>query len=124
LFTNTQIPACLWLLTKGKRARDANGQPLANRRGQFLFIDAHKIGYMKDHILRDFTPAEIGRLADTFHAWQRGVGYKDIPGICKSTILEEVRTHDHVLTPGRYVRVVDAEDDGELFATKMAWLTA
>ena len=123
LFTNTQIPACLWLLTKGKNARDAGGQPLADRRKRFLFLDARKIGYMKDRVLRDFTPADIAKIADTFHAWQRGSGYEDVPGFCKSASLEDVRAHDHVLTPGRYVGAVDAEDDGELFAAKMARLT-
>lgn len=124
LFTNTQIPACLWLLTKGKNARAAHGQTLADRRGQFLFIDARKVGYMKDRVLRDFTPADIAHIADTFHAWQRGTGYEDIPGFCKAATLAEVRAHDHVLTPGRYVGAVDVEDDGELFAVKMARLTA
>ena len=46
------------------------------------------------------------------------------PGFCKSATLEDVRAYDHVLTPGRYVGAVDAEDDGELFAAKMARLTA
>lgn len=124
LFTNTQIPACIWFLTKSKGARDAHGQPLADRRGQFLFIDARKIGYMKDRVLRDFTPGDIATIADTFHAWQRGTGYEDVPGFCKAATLKDVRAHDHVLTPGRYVGAVDAEDDGELFAAKMARLTA
>ena len=124
LFTNTQIPACIWFLTKGKNARDANGQALADRRGRFLFLDARKLGYLKDRVLRDFTPDDIARIADTFHAWQRGAGYEDVPGFCKSATLDDVRQHDHVLTPGRYVGAVDAEDDGELFATKMARLTA
>lgn len=124
LFTNTPIPACLWLLTKDKNARAAQRRTLADRRGQFLFIDARKVGYMKDRVLRDFTPADIARIADTFHAWQRGTGYEDVPGFCKAATLAEVRAHDHVLTPGRYVGAVDVEDDGELFATKMARLTA
>jgi type I restriction enzyme M protein len=59
LFTNTQIPACIWFLTKDK----ANGFNLdkkkRDRRGQFLFIDARQLGYMKDRVLRDFTPTDI-----------------------------------------------------------------
>ncbi len=54
-FTNTQIPACIWLLTKDK----ANGLSLdkkkSDRRGKTLFIDARNLGYMKDRVLRDFT---------------------------------------------------------------------
>jgi type I restriction enzyme M protein len=37
--------------------------------------------------------------------------------------LEEIRTHDCVLTPGRYVGAADVEDDGEPFEQKMKRLT-
>ena len=54
-----------------------------------------------------------------------GVGdYADVPGFCKATVLEEVRKHGHVLTPGRYVGAEVQEDDGEPFEEKMARLTA
>ncbi|MDP9993814.1 type I restriction enzyme M protein [Variovorax boronicumulans] len=124
LFTNTQIPACIWFLTKDK----ANGFNLnkkkRDRRRQFLFIDARQMGYMKDRVLRDFTLADIQKVADTFHAWQQGVGYEDVKGFCYSASLEEVRKHEHVLTPGRYVGAEDQADDDEAFADKMARLTA
>jgi type I restriction enzyme M protein len=38
--------------------------------------------------------------------------------------LEEIRTHDYVLTPGRYVGAADVEDDGEPFEQKLKRLTA
>ena len=38
--------------------------------------------------------------------------------------LEEIRAHDYVLTPGRYVGAVEIEDDGEPFDEKMQRLTA
>ncbi|MCB1994863.1 MAG: type I restriction-modification system subunit M [Burkholderiaceae bacterium] len=124
LFTNTQIPACIWFLTRDK----ANGFNLnkkkRDRRGQFLFIDARQMGYMKDRVLRDFTQADIQKVADTFHAWQQGVGYEDVKGFCFSASLDDVRKHEHVLTPGRYVGAEDQADDGEVFADKMARLTA
>ena len=124
LFTNTQIPACIWLLTKDK----ANGFSLTkkkrDRRRQFLFIDARQMGYMKDRVLRDFTVPDIQRIADTFHAWQQGVDYEDVKGFCCSASLDDVRKHEHVLTPGRYVGTEDQVDDDEVFADKMARLTA
>jgi type I restriction enzyme M protein len=49
--------------------------------------------------------------------------YTDIPGFCKSATLEEIRKHNHVLTPGRYVGAAPQEDDGEPFEEKMARLT-
>ncbi|MCW0217031.1 MAG: hypothetical protein OJI67_01800, partial [Prosthecobacter sp.] len=47
-----------------------------------------------------------------------------LPGFCKSATLEEIATHGHVLTPGRYVGAEDVEDDGEPFEEKMARLVA
>jgi type I restriction enzyme M protein len=124
LFTNTQIPACIWFLTKDK----ANGFNLdkkkRDRRSEYLFIDARQLGYMKDRVLRDFTVEDIKKVADTFHAWQHGDGYENVPGFCYSASLADVRKHEHVLTPGRYVGAEAPEEDGEAFADKMARLTA
>jgi type I restriction enzyme M protein len=120
LFTNTQIPACIWFLTRNKKER--NG--FRDRSGEVLFIDARNLGYMKDRVLRDFKREDIERIAGTFHAWRKGEGYADEAGFCKSATLEEIGKHDHVLTPGRYVGAAEEEDDGEPFAEKMARLTA
>lgn len=124
LFTNTQIPACIWLLTRDKTNGLALNRKKRNRRGQFLFIDARQMGYMKDRVLRDFTAEDIQKIADTFHAWQLGDGYEDIPGFCHSATLDDIRKHDHVLTPGRYVGAAEQEEDDEPFAEKMQRLTA
>lgn len=123
LFTNTQIPACIWFLTKDKGVnRDKKKR---DRRGQFLFIDARQLGYMKDRVLRDFTVDDIQKVADTFHAWQQGEGYANVPGFCYSASLADIRDkHDFVLTPGRYVGAEEQEEDGEVFADKMKVLTA
>ncbi len=124
LFTNTQIPACIWFLTRDKRNGLALNKTKRDRRGEFLFIDARQLGYMKDRVLRDFTVDDIKKVADTFHAWQMGEGYEDVAGFCYSASLDDIRKHEHVLTPGRYVGAEEQEDDGEVFADKMARLTA
>src|SRR2546427_440770 len=47
LFYSTQIPACLWFLSRDKSgATSAGRSPLRNRRGQVLFIDTRKLGVM------------------------------------------------------------------------------
>ena len=111
LFYSTQIPACLWFLT-----RDRKGGKLRDRLGEVLFIDARKLGRMVDRTHRELTDEDITRIADTYHAW-RGEDcagdYADVPGFCKAAVLEEVRKHGHVLTPGRYVGAEAQEDDGE-----------
>ncbi|MBD3586007.1 type I restriction-modification system subunit M [Salinimonas sp. HHU 13199] len=123
LFTNTQIPACIWFLTKDKSNSVVRNEKKRDRRSEFLFIDARNLGYMRDRVLRDFTSEDIAKVADTFHAWQRGEGYEDIAGFCKSVELYEIKKHDFVLTPGRYVGAAAQEDDGEPFSEKMARLT-
>ncbi len=150
LFTNTQIPACIWFLTKNKKQRKVNDDFYRDRSGEVLFIDARKLGYMEDRVLRDFTQDDLNKVTETYHNWQTvgwvsdsvtqqtesaattdvGLGdkaanptYEDIPGFCKSAKLEDITKHDYVLTPGRYVGAAAEEDDGEPFAEKMARLT-
>ena len=122
LFRSTQIPACLWFLSRGR----GNGEERP-RRGETLFIDARKLGHMVDRAHRDLSAEEIARVADTYHAWRGKEGrgeYADVPGFCRSAGLEEIRKHGHVLTPGRYVGAAPQEDDGVPFAEKMAQLAA
>ena len=118
LFFNTQIPACLWFLTKQK----------ASRKGEVLFIDARKLGAMISRVQAELTDEVISRIGDTVAAW-RGEGgervgkYEDIAGYCRSVRLAEIAEHGHVLTPGRYVGAEAVEDDDEAFAEKMQKLT-
>ncbi|MCX8015474.1 MAG: SAM-dependent methyltransferase, partial [candidate division WOR-3 bacterium] len=53
-----------------------------------------------------------------------GGEYKDIPGFCKSATIEEIRKHEYILTPGRYVGFEIEEEDMEAFDEKMKRLTA
>ncbi|MDY4816163.1 MAG: N-6 DNA methylase, partial [Turicibacter bilis] len=48
---------------------------------------------------------------------------EDIQGFCKVASLDEIREHDYILTPGRYVGIEEADDDGEPFEEKMERLT-
>lgn len=121
LFYSTQIPVCLWFIARDKR----NGR-FKNRHGKTLFIDARKLGRMIDRIQRELTAEDIAKIADTYHAWRgdKDAGkYGDVLGFCKSIELDEIRTHGHVLTPGRYVGAKEAEEDGEPFEQKMKRLT-
>ncbi len=122
LFYSTQIPACLWFLSRRRF-----GDGLRDRRGEVLFVDARRLGRMMTRRHRELADAEIKRIADTYHAWSGGTGagdYEDVPGFCRSAPLDEVRKHGHVLTPGRYVGAEPVEDDGEPFEAKMTRLAA
>ena len=128
LFYTTQIPVCLWFLTKNKKAQtfsDGRKQH-RNREGETLFIDARNMGSMISRIHKELTADDIADIANTYHAW-RGEstkqGYGDVAGFCKSASLDDIKANDYVLTPGRYVGAAEIEDDGELFEEKMQQLT-
>jgi type I restriction enzyme M protein len=122
LFFNTQIPACIWFLTRDKRAGGRD------RRGETLFIDARKLGRMESRVFRVFDDEDIAKIAGTYHAWRHDgetcADYKDSPGFCYSANLEEIKKHDYVLTPGRYVGAEAEDEDNEAFNEKMMRLTA
>jgi type I restriction enzyme M protein len=124
LFYTTQIPVCLWFITKSKKEDTERGY--RNREKETLFIDARNIGAMVDRTHKELSDDDIASIAKTYHAW-RGEGkdgtYENIKGYCKAASLEEIQKHEYVLTPGRYVGTPDMEDDGELFEEKMTELT-
>ncbi|MHB9100362.1 MAG: nucleotidyl transferase AbiEii/AbiGii toxin family protein [Sulfuricella sp.] len=94
LFYSTQIPVCLWFLTKNKLPSPAGGitSDLAalppsrmasssirgaggegarrDRRKQTLFIDARKLGTLIDRVHRELTDADIAKITSTYHAWR------------------------------------------------------
>jgi type I restriction enzyme M protein len=121
LFFSTQIPVCLWFLSRDKRAD--NKRKVRDRRGETLFIDARKMGTLTDRVHRDLTEEDIARIADTYHAWKSGKNYEEVAGFCKSATLKEMQEQGYVLTPGRYVGATELEEDDEPFEQKMARLT-
>ena len=144
LFYNTGIPACIWFLRRQKTTRN----------NQVLFIDASEMGYMETRVHRNFSDADdedkkgdfhengwgdIQKIAETYHNWRSEADtqkenviaseekqsvYRNVKGFCKSATLEDIRKHNHVLTPGRYVGIPDEENDGIPFEEKMQTLTA
>ncbi|PKM88448.1 MAG: N-6 DNA methylase [Firmicutes bacterium HGW-Firmicutes-12] len=139
LFYNVTIPVCLWFLSKKRE----------NRKDKILFIDARKMGTMVTRKHRELSDEEIAKICDTYHNWRDGHhvsqellvaektvayvtkstekevrSYQDIQGFCKSASIEEVREHEYILTPGRYVGIENGEEDSEPFDEKMTRLTA
>jgi len=112
LFYSVTIPVTLWFISKNKK-----------QKGKTLFIDARKMGYMVDRKHRDFTDADIQKLADTFTAFQEGT-LEEVKGFCSVATIEDIQKQDYILTPGRYVGIEEQEDDGEPFEEKMTRLTS
>lgn len=78
LFYTTQIPVCLWFITKSKQARTVSrlgaspGSKITfrARHGETLFIDARNHGTMVDRTHKELTPDDIDEIARTYHAWR------------------------------------------------------
>ena len=115
LFFNTGIPACLWFVSRDR----------ANRSGKTLFIDGRNLGKMINRRNRELTEEDIARVAKAYHDFKTQNGeYQDVAGFAKVATLDEIKEHDYVLTPGRYVGSEEVEEDDEAFAEKMERLKA
>ena len=124
LFFTTQIPVCLWFLTKNKREDNVRGY--RDRQGETLFIDARQMGTMVDRVHKELTNDDLAKIASTYHAWrgeEKDGDYEDVAGYSKSASLKEIKANDYVLTPGRYVGAAELEDDGIPFEEKMRGLS-
>ena len=138
LFYTTQIPVCLWFISKDKKGNDEKGLlKRRDRQGETLFIDAREMGSMVNRTLKELTNDDIASITETYHIW-RGEElasldekskivdqkpYEDIAGYCKAVTLAEMEANDFVLTPGRYVGAAAIEGDGIPFETKMTELS-
>ncbi|WP_441004017.1 N-6 DNA methylase [Pseudocolwellia agarivorans] len=137
LFYTTQIPVCLWFISKDKRGNNEKGLlKRRDRQGETLFIDAREMGSMVNRTLKELTNDDIAKITDTYHVW-RGeelatantptentvTEYQDIAGYCKSATLADMKANGYVLTPGRYVGTAELADDGIPFETKMSELS-
>lgn len=115
LFFNTGIPACLWFVSRDR----------TNRSGKTLFVDGRNLGKMINRRNRELTEEDIARVAKAYHDFKTQNGeYQDVAGFAKVATLDEIKEHDYVLTPGRYVGSEEVEEDDEAFAEKMERLTA
>lgn len=124
MFYTVTLPCTLWFLDKGKAG--------TTRADTVLFIDARHIYRQIDRAHRDWTPAQIGFIANLVRLY-RGealdltvggdeaaakleevfggtLAYVDVPGLCKAATLAEIEAQGWSLNPGRYVGVAPGED--------------
>jgi type I restriction enzyme M protein len=124
MFYTVTLPCTLWFLDRGKE-KTTRGETV-------LFIDARHIYRQVDRAHRDWSPAQIGFIAnvvrlyrgevldytrggDEAKAKMQGVFGKkpvfaDVPGLCKVATLKEVEAQGWSLNPGRYVGVAPGEE--------------
>lgn len=117
LFINTQIPACIFFLSKKKK-----------HKGKTLFIDARNLGRLETAAQRVFDEEDVQKISDTYHAWaetgETDKTYECIPGFCKAVDKADIASQGYNLSPGRYVGAAEVEEDEAEFEEEMATLTA
>ena len=103
LFYTTGIPVSLWFIRKDKKNKDV------------LFIDARNMGEMIDRKVRELKKEDIDKISGTYRAWRNesDIPYEDVKGYCKSATLEEIRSSEYTLVPGRYVGIDDSNKMSE-----------
>ncbi|SEF96970.1 class I SAM-dependent DNA methyltransferase [Nitrosomonas ureae] len=124
MFYTVTLPCTLWFLDKGKAKTP--------RADTVLFIDARHIYRQVDRAHREWTPAQIGFIANLVRLYRGealespkvGAGdtaaklmevfggtptYRDVPGLCKAATLPEIEAQGWSLNPGRYVGVAPGE---------------
>jgi type I restriction enzyme M protein len=125
MFYTVTLPCTLWFLDRGKAQREHHADHV-------LFIDARHIYRQVDRAHRDWTPAQIGFIANLVRLYrgeapdytQGGAeaeaklkevfgaqpAYADVAGLCKAATLAEIEAQGWSLNPGRYVGVAAGEE--------------
>lgn len=83
LFLNTQIPACLWFIRRGRAEPSLHPSQRAGsfspsgrdrreggREGKILFIDARNIGHLINRRTRELSTEDIMKIANTYRLWK------------------------------------------------------
>ncbi|AYV68919.1 N-6 DNA methylase [Niallia circulans] len=119
LFYSTQIPVSLWIISKNKATKG-----FRHRKGEILFIDAKNFGNLVDRKHKELSNEEILEIANIYNSWRKeSSDYQDIKGLCKSAKIDEVREHEYILNPGRYVGVEELSEDSEEYELEVTRLT-
>ena len=88
LFLNTQIPAALWFMNRGR------GKGYA-RKNEILFIDARNLGHLINRRSRELSLEDIAQIAEVYHAWRsEDDAYIDVKGFCASVPISRVAELD------------------------------
>ena len=107
-------------MNNNKKARTLNDRQVKDRTNEILFIDLrtwneniaeYDISKRSKKRKTILTDEQIDRIKNLYFSWQTGQGYNDIPELCKSASLKEIREANYSLAPSKYVEFVDRDLD-------------
>ena len=113
LFYTVTVPCSIWIINRNKK-----------QKGKTLFINASNLGTMVTRRLRELSEEDIMKIAETYHSYQNDSNYENVKGFCYSADIDEIKSNDCVLTPGRYVGVEEADEDEIPFEERMSNITS
>lgn len=124
MFYTVTLPCTLWFLDRGKAK--------TKRADTVLFVDARHVYRQVDRAHREWTPGQIGFLANIVRLYRgeqpdytlggdeakakieevfgKKARYDDVAGLCKAATVEEIEAQGWSLNPGRYVGVAPGEE--------------
>jgi type I restriction enzyme M protein len=123
MFYTVTLPCTLWFFDRGKAK--------TKRADTVLFIDARHIYRQIDRAHREWTPAQIGFIANLVRLYRgedldftlggdeaegkltevfgQKATFADVAGLCKAATIKEIEAQGWSLNPGRYVGVAAGE---------------
>ena len=119
MFLNATLSCTLWFFDKRKAGSE--------RQNKILFINAQDIFTEIDRAHNEWTAEQIEEIASIVRRYREEEGeakYKDIKGRSKVATLDDIRTNDYSLNPGRYVEIVEKEISDVDFDARMTELKA
>jgi len=122
LFYTTSIPACIFVLSKGKK-----NDEYRDRSGETLFIDAreeYEVVNRTQNILSKENINDIVEKVRAYRSEEGAVDYEDEQGFCKVASVDDIADNRYIITPGRYVGIEEKKGDDEPFEVKMERLSA
>lgn len=105
LFFTTSIPVCLWIVTKDKTGTQSSHEnPLRDRSGEVLFIDARNLGTMKNKTIRELSEGDISSISTVYHEWRSlGGDSVNIPSFARTVSTKQILSNEGALSPNLYI---------------------
>lgn len=129
LFYSTNISVTLWVLNKNKTQRsiEKNNEikNFRDRKDEVLFMDLRTFGSPYNKKFIELTQEDRNKAVNIIHNWQTdkySSEYENIPELCYSASIDEIREKDYELSPSQYIEFVD-KDEGVNYEEEMTRLS-